>query len=214
MSSDKKQNQIKEILKRLKKAYQGAPKTALHFSTPFELLVATILSAQTTDAQVNKVTEVLFKKFKSIQDFANTTPEQLATQMQSINFYHTKAKNIHATANMILHSFHGTVPASMKELVLLHGVARKTANIVLSTVYGIQEGIAVDTHVMRLAQRLGLTHYHEPIKIERELMLSTPQTEWGNLSHLLIFHGRSVCKARNPKHDRCVLFDICPSRSL
>jgi endonuclease-3 len=209
-----KHKQISEILKRLEREYAGTPQTALRFSTPFELLVATILSAQTTDAQVNKVTEPLFKKYPTVEDFAKTAPEKLAKDVASVNFYKNKAKNINNTAKMILEQFGGTVPKTMPELVTLPGVARKTANIVLSTVFGINEGIAVDTHVKRLANRLGLTKHDDPVKIESDLMPATPRKEWGNLSHLLIFHGRKICQARNPKHGECVLYDLCPSKNI
>jgi endonuclease-3 len=209
-----KHKQITEILKRLGKEYTGTPQTALHFSTPFELLVATILSAQTTDAQVNKVTETLFNKYRTIENFADTTPEKLAKDVASVNFYRNKAKNINVTAKMIFEQFGGMVPKTMQELVTLPGVARKTANIVLSTVFGINEGIAVDTHVKRLANRLGLTKHEDPVKIENDLMPITPRKEWGNLSHLLIFHGRKICPAKKPKHDECVLYDLCPSKNI
>jgi endonuclease-3 len=206
--------QVAEILKLLNKEYAGTPQTALNFSTPFELLAATILSAQTTDVQVNKVTAILFKKYRAIEDFANTTPEKLAKDVASVNFYKNKAKNINNAAKMILAEFGGKVPRTMNELVTLPGVARKTANIVLSSSYGINQGIAVDTHVKRLAQRLGLTKNDDPVKIENDLMAVTPQKEWGNLSHLLIFHGRAVCQAKKPNHNDCVLYDICPSRNI
>lgn len=209
-----KHKQISEILKRLEREYAGTPQTALRFSTPFELLVATILSAQTTDAQVNKVTEPLFKKYPTVEDFAKTAPEKLSKDVASVNFYKNKAKNINNTAKMILEQFGGKVPKTMPELVTLPGVARKTANIVLSTVFGINEGIAVDTHVKRLANRLGLTKHDDPVKIENDLMPATPRKEWGNLSHLLIFHGRKICQARKPKHGECVLFDLCPSKNI
>jgi len=209
-----KKKQATEILKRLKKEYAGTPQTALHFSTPFQLLAATILSAQTTDVQVNKVTAALFKKYRTIEDFANTTPEKLAQDVASVNFYKNKAKNINNAAKMILGQFGGEVPKTMEELVLLPGAARKTANIVLSSAFGINEGIAVDTHVKRLAYRLGLTKHDDPVKIERDLMLLAPRNMWGDFSHLFIFHGRAVCQARKPKHDECVLFDICPSRTI
>jgi endonuclease-3 len=209
-----KKNQVKEILKRLKKEYAGTPQTALHYSTPFELLVATILSAQTTDVQVNKVTEKLFRKYRTIDDFANSSPEKLEKDVSSVNFYRNKAKNICNSAKMLLGQYSGNVPKTMEELITLPGVARKTANIVLSSAYDINEGIAVDTHVKRLANRLGLTKHEDPVKIESDLVKMTPRKEWGNLSHLLIFHGRKVCMARNPDHGLCVLFDICPSRNI
>ncbi len=209
-----KKKQVSEILKRLRKVYAGTPQTALKFSSPFELLAATILSAQTTDTQVNKVTGPLFEKYRSLEDFASTTPEKLAKDVASVNFYKNKAKNINNAAKMIMGDFNGKVPKTMEELITLPGVARKTANIVLSSAFGINEGIAVDTHVKRLSFRLGLTKHDDPIKIEADLMEITPQKDWGVLSHLLIFHGRSVCYARKPDHAACVLFGICPSRNL
>jgi len=207
------QEKVREIIRRLKKEYPQ-PKTALSFSNPFELLVATILSAQTTDAHVNKVTESLFKKYKSVNDYAHTPFGALQKDVSSINFYRNKAKNIHASAKVIIEKFNARVPKTMEELTSLPGVARKTANIILSNVYGINEGIAVDTHVRRLANRLGLTENEDPLKIEKDLMAITPREEWGNLSHLLIFHGRKICQAKKPNHKECVLYDICPSRDI
>jgi endonuclease III len=211
----KPQNEkIAEIIKRLKKEYPGTPQTVLRFSTPFELLVATILSAQTTDVLVNRVTTELFKKYRSVQDIANTTPEKFAQDIRSVNFFNNKAKNINKTAKMIIEKFGGEVPQTMEELVSLPGVARKTANIVLSSAFGINEGIAVDTHVKRLAYRLGLTKHDDPVKIEQDLIAITPKKEWGQLSHLLIFHGRKVCQAKKADHAVCVLFDLCPSNDI
>ena len=204
---------IAEVLRRLKKEYPD-PKTALNFSGPFQLLSATILSAQATDLLVNKVTDKLFKKYRSIKAFADAPLEELQQDVSSINFYKTKAKNIQASAKIILESFHGKVPKTMDELVTLPGVARKTANIVLSNAYGIDEGIAVDTHVRRLTRLLGLTKNEDPVKIEHDLMAITPEEDWRSISHLLIFHGRKICQAKKPKHDECVLYDICPSRNL
>ena len=209
-----KRDKITIILKRLKKEYAGTPQTALRFSSPFELLIATILSAQTTDVLVNKVTEDLFNKYRTVMDFADTTPEKLAKDIRSVNFFNNKAKSINKAAKMILEKFGGNVPQAMDELITLPGVARKTANIVLSSAFGINEGIAVDTHVKRLANRLGLTKEVDPVKIENDLMPITPKKEWGNLSHLLIFHGRKICQARKPDHQACVLYDICPSRNI
>lgn len=207
-------DKISIIIKRLKNEYAGTPQTALRFSSPFELLVATILSAQTTDVLVNKVTEDLFNKYRTVKDFADTTPEKLATDIHSVNFFNNKAKSINKAAKMILEKFGGNVPQSMDELVTLPGVARKTANIVLSSAFGINEGIAVDTHVKRLANRLGLTKDEDPVKIEKDLMAITPKKEWGNLSHFLIFHGRKICQARKPNHKACVLYDVCPSKNI
>lgn len=204
---------VSEILRRLKKEYPH-PGTVLTFKNPFELLVATILSAQTTDVHVNRVTEALFRKYRSIKDYADTPFETFRKDISSINFYNNKAKNIQASAKMIIEKFNAEIPKTMEELTSLPGVARKTANIILSSAYGINEGIAVDTHVKRLAYRLGLSKYEDPVKIEKDLMDITPKIEWGNLSYLLIFHGRKICQAKKPLHNECVLFDICPSRTL
>jgi endonuclease-3 len=201
------------IIKKLKKEYLR-PRTALNFSNPFELLVATVLSAQTTDMLVNKVTENLFRKYKTVKDYARVQLETLQKDVNSVNFYKTKAKNIQAAAKMIVEKFHSEVPRTMDELITLPGVARKTANIILSGAFGINEGIAVDTHVRRLSQRLGLSKNDDPVKIEKDLMAITPKEEWGNLSHLLIFHGRKVCQAKKPLHSECVLYNICPSRNI
>ena len=205
---------IAEIIRRLKKEYPGTPQTVLRYSTPFELLVATILSAQTTDVLVNRVTADLFKKYRSAQDVANTTPEKLAEDIRSVNFFNTKAKHINKTAGLLIEKFGGRVPQTMEELVSLPGVARKTANIVLSSAFGLNEGIAVDTHVKRIANRLGLTKHDDPVKIEQDLIAITPIKEWGHLSHLLIFHGRKVCQAKKADHKVCVLVDLCPSKNI
>lgn len=206
-------SKISEIIKKLKKEYPE-PKTALKFKSPFELLVATILSAQTTDVHVNKVTVPLFKKYKTIKDYAEVPIATLRKEISSINFYNNKANNIQASAKMIIDRFNSQVPKTMEELTALPGVARKTANIVLSNVYGINEGIAVDTHVKRLTFRLGLTKNTDPVKIEKDLMAITPKEEWGTLTHLLISHGRNICQAKKPKHSECVLYDLCPSRDI
>lgn len=203
----------REIIKRLKKEYPE-PKTSLNFSAPFQLLVATILSAQATDVLVNKVTENLFKKYRTVKDYADVPLETLQKDVSSINFYKTKAKNIQAAAKIIVDKFNSKVPKTMDELTSLPGVAQKTANIILSNVYGINEGIAVDTHVKRLSYSLGLTKNKDPVKIEKDLMAITPKEEWGNLSHLLIFHGRKICQAKKPNHQECVLYNICPSRNI
>jgi endonuclease-3 len=202
-----------EIIKRLKKEYPEA-KTALKFGSPFELLAATILSAQTTDALVNRVTEGFFKKYMTVKDFARAPLEELQENVKAVNFYRNKAKNIKSCAEIIMSRHNGEVPRTMAELVELPGVARKTANIVLWSAFGIGEGIAVDTHVKRLAFRLGLTGHADPVKIERDLMALVPQKEWGNVSNLLILHGRKVCQAKKPMHDKCVVADICPSRNI
>jgi len=206
-------HRIELILTRLKEEYPE-PQTALHFTTPFELLVATVLSAQTTDVQVNKVTSALFRQYPRIIDYAESPLEELQERIRSLNFYRSKGKNIQQAARIIIDRHGGEVPRSMEELTALPGVARKTANIILANAYGLNEGIAVDTHVKRLAYRLGLTAHDEPVKIERDLMAATPRHEWSNLSHLLIFHGRAICQAKRPKHHECVLYDLCPSRDI
>lgn len=208
-----RKEKIKIIIDRLEKIYPQA-KTALNFETPFQLLVATILSAQTTDERVNIVTEKLFKKLKTPEDFAKASLEEIMEMIKSVNFYRNKAKNIKASAEKIINDFGGNVPKKMEDLITLPGVARKTANIVLSESFGIDEGIAVDTHVKRLAGRLGLTDFDDPVKIEKDLMENTPKNRWGELSNLLIYHGRNVCMAKKPLHDKCVLYDICPSNKM
>ncbi|OGW28474.1 MAG: endonuclease III [Nitrospirae bacterium GWC2_42_7] len=201
------------MIKRLQKEYTDV-RTALNYNSPFELLAATILSAQSTDIHINKVTESLFKKYRYINDYADTPLEELKKDLSSVNFYNNKAKNIQASAKIIIEKFNARVPARMDELITLPGVARKTANIVLSEAFGINEGIAVDTHVKRLSYRLGLSKNEDPVKIEKDLMAITPKKEWSRLSHLLIFHGRKVCQAKKPDHKNCVLDNICPSRNI
>jgi len=173
-----------------------------------------MLSAQTTDVHVNKVTGGLFKRYRSIKDYADAPAEVFQKEVSSINFYKTKAKNIRNAAKMIIERFHSEVPKTMEELISLPGVARKTANIVLSNAYGLHEGIAVDTHVKRVAFRLGITKNEDPVKVEKDLMAITPKKDWGDLSHLLIFHGRKICQAKKPRHQECVLYDICPSNNI
>lgn len=201
---------LKEILKRLMREFP-TPRCALNFNTPLELLVATVLSAQTTDAQVNKVTSGLFEKYRSVKSYAEAPLEQLQADLSSVNFYKNKARNIQRSAKMIIEQFGSNVPSSMEALVTLPGVARKTANIVLSEAFGIIEGIAVDTHVLRLSGRLALSEHTDPVKVERDLMSITPKSQWATLSHLLILHGRKTCKARTPMCADCILADICPS---
>ncbi len=201
---------VGEIVKRLKKLYPDSHTCLLH-SNPLELLVATMLSAQSTDAHVNKVTAGLFRKYRSVEDYTKAPLPELQKDLRSINFYNNKAKNIQNAAQLILTEFGGNVPQSMAELVRLPGVARKTANIVLYDAFGKCEGIAVDTHVMRLAKRMGLTSFDDPVKIERDLMAIVAKKEWGRFAHMLVLHGREVCPARKPRHDKCVLRDICPS---
>ncbi|MEM4704487.1 MAG: endonuclease III [Candidatus Bathyarchaeia archaeon] len=199
-----------KIIKLLEKEHPDA-KIALHYTNPLELLVATILSAQCTDERVNKVTETLFKKYKQAKDYANASLEELEQDIKPTGFYRNKARNIKRCCQMLTEKFGSQVPRTMKELLELPGVARKTANIVLTNAYGIVEGIAVDTHVRRLAARLGLSKNSDPEKIEQDLMKIVPKTSWARFTDLLIFHGRRICKAKNPNCKECVLRKICPS---
>jgi len=202
-----------EVLKRLKKKYPSAC-IALSARNPLELLVATILSAQCTDARVNLVTEGLFKKYKTAQDYAGAEPAVLEREVRSTGFYRHKAKNIISAAKKIVADFHGEVPRTMPELLTLPGVARKTANVVLYSAFGKNEGIAVDTHVMRTSRRLGLTEHDDPVRIEEDLMRRVPRREWGDFSLRLILHGRQTSMARAPKCPVCILASVCPSKKI
>ncbi len=199
------------IISILEKEY-GSPETALKHRTAHQLLIATILSAQCTDKQVNIVTEGLFKKYPDIVSLAKANPEDIETMIRSTGFYRNKAKNIIDASRMIIDDFGGNVPDTMENLIKLPGVARKTANIVLSEYYGKNEGIAVDTHVIRLSGRLGLTESRNPDIIEQDLMKITDKKNWGRLTNLIISHGRSICIARNPRCDGCVLYGLCISK--
>jgi endonuclease-3 len=200
-----------EILVRLKHLYPDAT-CSLSYATPVQLLVATILSAQCTDERVNKVTPALFSRFPDAASLANADLVELEDLVRSTGFYRNKAKNIKAACSMIVTNFGGEVPQQMELLLQLPGVARKTANVVLAHAYGINAGVTVDTHVMRLSQRLGLTEHSDPIRIERDLMQLLPQHDWENWSIRLIYHGRAVCKARSPLCEACQLAEVCPSR--
>lgn len=206
----KVKSNMKEIIERLKGEYAQA-KTILNYSNTLELLVSVILSAQCTDKRVNEVTASLFRKYKSVYDYAEVSAEELEQDIRPTGFFRNKAKNIKGAANMIIDRFGGEVPSSMEEMIQLPGVARKTANVVLGNAYGIVEGIAVDTHVKRLSNRIGLSANSDPEKIERDLMDAIPKDEWFRFTYLLIEHGRAVCDAKKPKCDVCVLNDICPS---
>lgn len=210
---NQEKKRILEIIKRLDKKYPNV-RTALNFNSPLDLLVATILSAQTTDQNVNKVTETLFKKYRTAKDYAQVPLEELQNDIKSINYYRNKATFIKNLAKVLIEKFNGEVPKRMEDLVTLPGVGRKTANIVLWNAFGINEGIAVDTHVKRISKLLGLTENTDPDKIEQDLMKITPKEEWGRLSHLLIMLGRDICKAKKPEHSRCPLNDICPSSNI
>ena len=198
-----------EIIKRLKKAYPDAH-CALDHTTPFELLIATILSAQCTDARVNIVTADLFRKYRGPADFLKISQSELEKDIHSTGFFRNKSKNIQAACKRIVEEFGGNVPQTMDELLTLGGVARKTANVVMGNAFGIASGVVVDTHVMRLSQRLGLTKNQTPEKIEIDLQELVPKKHWVMLPHWLISHGRKICVARKPKCAECVLADICP----
>jgi endonuclease-3 len=200
-----------KILSLLKKEYPKA-KIALNFSTPLEILAATVLSAQCTDKRVNIVTKSLFKKYRKVQDYAKANLKTFEQEIRSTGFYRNKAKNIISAAQKIIKDFGGKLPDSMDKLLQLPGVARKTANIVLLNGFGKVDGIAVDTHVRRLSQRLGLTKNQDPQKIEQDLMKLLDKKEWGKFSYLLIDHGRKICDAKKPKCLECILQKLCPSR--
>ncbi|MGB3639140.1 MAG: endonuclease III [Rivularia sp. (in: cyanobacteria)] len=205
-----KKQQAYCILVRLKRLYPDAT-CSLTYSTPVQLLVATILSAQCTDERVNKVTPELFRQFPDAQSLGNAPIEELETLVRSTGFYRNKAKNIKAACQMIVEEFGSKVPRTMEELLRLRGVARKTANVVMAHGFGINVGVTVDTHVSRLSQRLGLTKHEDAIRIERDLMKLLPQADWENWSIRLIYHGRAVCRARNPACQECELADLCPT---
>ena len=204
---------IEKILYLLKKKYPET-KTALSYTNPMELLVATILSAQCTDVRVNIVTKELFKKYKSANDYASADLKVLEQQIHSTGFFRNKSKNIIASAKIISEKYGGKVPDTMDELLALPGVARKTANIVLSGAYKKLEGIAVDTHVTRVTFRLGLTKNKDPVKIEQDLMKIIPKKDWWIFSNIIIFHGRETCDARRPKCRNCILNNICPRNGV
>ena len=199
-----------EVTARLKAEYPDA-RTELDWSNPLELLVATILSAQTTDVQVNRVTESLFSKYRTAEDYADSTPDELEEDIRPTGFYRNKARSLRGMASALVEEHGGEVPRTMSELVALPGVGRKTANVVLGNAFGTNEGIVVDTHVRRVSGRLSLTENSDPVKIEQELMRSVPERDWTIFSHLLILHGRRTCKARKPDCPNCILNDICPS---
>ncbi|MGA2582518.1 MAG: endonuclease III [Tepidisphaeraceae bacterium] len=205
-----RKKKVARILPILEKTYPGA-KCSLNYSNPLELLVATILSAQCTDDRVNIVTRSLFKKYKTPADYAKSPPGELEKDIQSTGFYKNKAKSIRSMAQSLIDKHGGKVPGTMEELVDLAGVGRKTANVVLGNAFGQNVGIVVDTHVARLSERLGLTDQTNPEKIEQDLMAIVPQDKWTHWSHLMIYHGRAICMARNPACERCQIFKDCPT---
>ena len=186
-------------------------RTELDWKSPLELLVATILSAQTTDVSVNGVTKALFEKYRTAADYAGADPAELEENIRPSGFYRNKARSLRGMARALVEEHAGEVPRTMRELVALPGVGRKTANVVLGNAFGVDEGIVVDTHVRRVSNRLGLTENQDPEKIERDLIRMVPQEDWTVFSHLLIFHGRRICKAGKPDCPNCVLNDVCPS---
>jgi endonuclease-3 len=204
-------DRTKKILKRLESNYKDVNGTVLNHENPLELLIATILSAQSTDEQINKVTKTLFKKYKTATDYADAPIEELKNDIRSSGFYNRKADAIQKTTKKIVTDFNGKVPNTMKDLVSLNGVARKTANIVLSGAFGKIEGIAVDTHVYRISRLLGLTEQKNRDKVEQDLMKLIPQKKWFAANYLLITHGRRICNAKKPDCEHCFLSDLCPS---
>lgn len=198
------------VLRHLERTYPHA-KIALRYRTPMQLLASVIMSAQATDKKVNEITETLFRKYKTVDDFANADPKRLANEIRAIGFYRQKALSIVTSARIIRDRFGGKLPQTMAGMLTLRGVARKTANVVLGNAYGVTEGIAVDTHVRRLSQRLGFTTHDDPVKIEQDLMRLFPKPKWFTLTYTLIDHGRAICTARNRKCSLCPLKDICPA---
>lgn len=208
-----KAERARTILGRLKKEYPDA-RCALDHGDAYQLLVATILSAQCTDARVNLVTPALFARYPKAQVLAAADPAEVEELIRSTGFFRNKTKSLIGMARALVAGHGGAVPRTMEELRVLPGVGRKTANVVLGNAYGINEGVTVDTHVTRLSRLLGLTRHDDPVKIEQDLMQLFPQEEWALLSHLLIFHGRQVCIARRPRCPACVLADLCPSAGV
>jgi endonuclease-3 len=202
---------LEEILRRLERMYPNATCALIHHS-PWELLVATILSAQCTDKRVNEVTPGLFAKYPTTQDFAAVRPEVLAQDIKSTGFFNNKAKSIVGAARRVMGEFGGNVPRTMEEMLTIPGAARKTANVVLGTAYGIASGIVVDTHVSRIAQRLDLTRNTDPVKIEQDLIKIVPRDHWISFAHEMILHGRALCTARNPQCEACDLNSLCYAR--
>ena len=204
-----KRARIRPVIERLAAEHEDAT-IALKFRNPLELLVAVMLSAQTTDVNVNRVTPALFEKYRRPEDYVAVPQEELERDIYATGFFRQKAKSLRGTMQMLVEQFGGEVPTTIDELVRLPGVARKTANVVAAEL-GNPQGIVVDTHVRRLSQRLGFTKQEDPVKIERDLMKLVPREDWGRFPHLLIWHGRRVCIARRPECGRCVVNDLCPA---
>ncbi|MFZ5802689.1 MAG: endonuclease III [Candidatus Omnitrophota bacterium] len=211
-NATQKKRRITKIIAKLKRAYPEAH-CALHFRDPWQLLVATVLSAQCTDKRVNLITRNLFRKYRKVRDYARADLGTFENDIRSAGYYRAKARNIIGAAKRILGCFGGKVPGTMEALVTLPGVGRKTANVILANAFEVP-GIAVDTHMIRLNRRLGLTRSTDPVKIERDLMRLLPEREWSLYSHRIIAHGRACCKARNPDCRNCAIVELCPSRRI
>jgi endonuclease III len=205
----RRRDRIRPIIERLAQEHADAA-IALRFRSDVELLISVMLSAQTTDVNVNRVTERLFQKYRRPEDYLAVAPEELERDIYATGFFRQKARSIRGTMKMLLEQFDGQVPRTLDDLLKLPGVARKTANVVAAEL-GHPQGIVVDTHVRRLSQRLGLTRQDDPVKIERDLQRIVPRADWGRFPHLLIWHGRRVCHAREPRCEECVVNDLCPS---
>ena len=212
-SSEELKKRTRDIIRRLKRAYPGA-KCSLNHSNPFELLVATILSAQCTDERVNLVTANLFRKYTKPEDYLKVAPRELEKDIQSTGFFRNKTKSIQGTSKVLTEQYHGEVPHTMEELLELPGVARKTANVVLGNAFDIKAGVVVDTHVTRLSHRLAFTQQKTAEKIELDLIPIVPKKDWVIFPHLMIYHGRKICKARNPLCAECTIEKQCPSSFL
>ncbi|MFQ6007892.1 MAG: endonuclease III [Candidatus Zixiibacteriota bacterium] len=206
-------DRAKKVIKLLKKRYPNA-KCSLNFKTVHQLMVATILSAQCTDERVNQVTKLLFKKYKSVEDFANSDLQQLGRDIYATGFHNNKARSIKLSAQQLLQSHGGKIPRRLDELVKLSGVGRKTASVILGAGYGLAEGIVVDTHVARVSRLLGFTAEKDPLKIEKDLMKMIPKKDWIAYAYLMIDHGRAICQARRPDCTNCFLNKLCPSAKV
>jgi endonuclease III len=204
------QEQVNAILTELALLYPNA-RYDLNFTKPLELLVATQLAAQCTDERVNAVTKTLFQKYRSVEDYANVSQEEFEQDIKPTGFYRNKAKSIRAACQYLIDHYNGEVPRTMEEMVRLPGVARKTANVILGNAFGISVGFIVDTHVGRLARRFGWTQQEDPVRVEQELMRLVPPEEWLSTAHRMIYHGRALCVARNPRCPQCPLAPLCPS---
>lgn len=203
----------RQIIRKLKGRYPYA-KCALNHRTPLQLLVATILSAQCTDERVNIVTKDLFKRYRTAEDYADADPDEFAEAIKSTGFYRNKTKSVLGMARALVEEHRGKVPRTMEELTRLPGVGRKTANVVLGNAFAINDGVVVDTHVVRLSNRLGLTKHKDPAKIEKDLMALVPRRDWTMFAHLLIHHGREICQARKPRCEICPVNTLCPSSTV